>query len=824
MNIVLKTSLKNIFGKPLRTFLVVFSIFVCSICAMLCFDLVSSMKETIGGSSLGISKANCLFTTNEFQAKGLPDGFPECELVKIDVNTEQLYKDIEGEYNYVTTDKLGIYGLNIDAAVNMDFIEPVELGLYETVITGKFAEQFGYKVGDKLIVHDKHKNEVELTITGISSNEKKNYFISNYTAIVNEETSEIISCGIKDVAIIIVDVLDEEQADRGLHMIQEYYPNSTVMNLTTDAAQVAQLNQMVLYFYLVFAIAFLLVIFVTTSICNRIVSERMPFIGTLRSLGMSNARTGRILLLENTLYALLGSIPGVIVYGFLRVPILRSYNNAGRVGSSFKAAIPPMSALVIIGVIIGAVIVECFIPMKAILKALKTSIRDIIFDNRDTAYRFSRSGLIIGLVFVVIAVIAGFFSKNLVAAIICLLFSVTSLALLFPWILRGITNLTRKLADKKESSKWSLASVEVISRKSTVGSGVLCVTAAAMCVIVFSFVQSALLGINTIYYSSDVILSCNKDMNTYSFVRDLDGVNEIEPVYMAGTLIQINDEVTEYGEGASIYALNEGGFKYYNIFEGLPDTMENGSILISEKYAEKKGLNIGDTVRITYSPSSVLPIIREYKIASFFEMESFGGSGSTGTFFLSERDYKEIFKDKPGMLMIKCDDPDYVANMIRTYAVGNYSDVQTLNEIIEDQEKGNAQLKTVVIIIILVAVGMTFIGMVSNQLIGFEGRKKECAVMLSTAMDRGNLSGILFREMLITALSASFIGTVIGVIMVAVINIATSNNETMTMDVETNPGLTLLFCVLLVVAFTATVLFPIAHLKKMKIAEQIKYE
>ena len=78
MNLVLKTSLKNIFGKPLRTFLVVFSVFICSICAMLCFDLVSSMKKTLGGSSLGLSKANCLFTTNEFYAKGLPDGFPEC--------------------------------------------------------------------------------------------------------------------------------------------------------------------------------------------------------------------------------------------------------------------------------------------------------------------------------------------------------------------------------------------------------------------------------------------------------------------------------------------------------------------------------------------------------------------------------------------------------------------------------------------------------------------------------------------------------------------------------------------------------------------------
>ena len=48
----------------------------------------------------------------------------------------------------------------------------------------------------------------------------------------------------------------------------------------------------------------------------------MSYIGTLRSLGMSTSRTGRILLLENVLYAVLGSIPATVLYSFIRVPIL----------------------------------------------------------------------------------------------------------------------------------------------------------------------------------------------------------------------------------------------------------------------------------------------------------------------------------------------------------------------------------------------------------------------------------------------------------------------------------------------------------------------
>ena len=820
MNIILKTSLKNIFGKPLRTILVVFSIFLCSICAMVCFDFVSSAEKLLDGSALGLSKADCLLAANDYSLKGLPEDFPECEKLEIVANSEHLYKPIDGEYNYVTYEKLAIYGVNVDSAVNIGFIDPVELGLCETVITGKFAEAYGYSVGDTFTVHDRQENEVELKIVGISHTES-NYFIGKYTAIVNEETSKIISCGRNNASMVIIDIYNQDEAVEGINMIQDYYPTAILLNFVVDESALAALHQLLLYFYLIFAITFLLVIFVTASICNRIVSERMPFIGTLRSLGMSNARTGRILLLENTLYGLLGSVPGILIYGLIRNPVLDMIFGAKREGSGFKSDIPPMSALVIIAVIIGAIIVECAIPFKAIMKALKTSIRDIIFDNRDTAYRFSKSGFIIGLVLVAGAVVSAFFSKDLIAAIVCMACSVTALALLYPRIFKGVTDLVRKIADKKEDAKLSLACVEAISRKSTVGSGVLCVTAAAMCVIVFTFVQSATTSVSTNDFQSDVTITCDDKMKAFSFVDKIDGVTETEVVYTSVDDFLLNDQALSDRESGTFYVLPENGFKYYTAFEDLPATTENGSIIVNDKYAEKNGLNIGDTVKITYSPTGFVPIVREYKITSFFSSDSLF---NTACFFLSERDYKEVFRDTPGYILIMCDNPSRVANLIRTYAVNSYSEVKTKAEIENDERTENAKMRALTAGIILISVGMTLIGMASNQLIGFEGRKKECAVMLSTAMGRSTLSGILFKEMLITSLTASTIGTSVGVLMVFILNNATSASEEMEMAIELDPVMTVLFFIFLVAAFTATVLFPIKNLRKMRIAEQIKYE
>ena len=125
--------------------------------------------------------------------------------------------------------------------------------------------------------------------------------------------------------------------------------------------------------------------------------------------------------------------------------------------------------------------------------------------------------------------------------------------------------------------------------------------------------------------------------------------------------------------------------------------------------------------------------------------------------------------------------------------------------------------------VIAVGLGMTFVGMVSNQLIGFDGRKKECAVMLSTSMGRKKLSGILVKEMLITSALASVAGTLTGLILCKVIDAAMQNSQ---LYMPVNPDLLkcLIFCIVLILVFTGTVLFPLNHLRKMKLSETLKYE
>lgn len=821
MNIILKNSLKNIFGKPFRTLLVLFAIFTCSLCAMLSFDLGSSLDRLFADLFASVSRADIMVVSGGSDLSELPEGFPEADTMRLVSNSELLYKKIDGEYCYVTTETLGIYGVDIDEAVDMKFITPMEVGYGEIIVTKTFAEEYGYEIGDKITVHDRAYEEMELTIGGFMPDDNKNPILNGNTGIVNLETSDDLSCGYREANVLMVDLKDDKKIDEAKDMIKESFPDASITDLFLSESDMVMINELKAVFFLLFAITFLLVIFVTASICNRIVSERMSFIGTLRSLGMSAAGTGRILLLENVLYALLGSVPATVFYGLIRDPIMNGmFMGTDSEGSSVLFEIPKLSPALLAGVIIGAVAIECLIPLKSILKALKTSIRDIIFDNRDTEYRFSRTTLITGLVCLGVSVITFFFRHNIFAAILCLLTTVGALAFLFPRLLKLVTQGIEKISEKMNKPSWALAAVEARSRKSTVGSGVLSATAAAMCIIVYVTAMGMTGTISVMPYECDVVFTPTKACRYYTYIDHLDSVEGTEPLYYSLEEFRLNDE-TKSSIGY-FYGLPDDGFKYFTGFKDLPDSIDEGKVLVDRKYASRKGIAEGDTINLTINPTGAFPIEREYTVQKIIEPNAY--DQGTEAIMIRESEYKAMFFDLPGDILIKCGDPDTVKQTLETYGKGAYLSVKTLDEIVEEQESGNAKTLAVITAIIVIAVSMTAVGMISNQLIGFEGRKKECAVMLATSMNKSKLSGILLKEVLITSITASAVGTLTGTMLTLVIKAALDNAESIVVNLRADPVVTLVFFVILTLVFTATVLFPVKNLRKMKISEQIKYE
>ena len=62
---------------------------------------------------------------------------------------------------------------------------------------------------------------------------------------------------------------------------------------------------------LVFAMAIIMIVYVIGSLNKIIITERLPVIGTFRSIGATKHKMNGILVLENALYGLIGGVIGV---------------------------------------------------------------------------------------------------------------------------------------------------------------------------------------------------------------------------------------------------------------------------------------------------------------------------------------------------------------------------------------------------------------------------------------------------------------------------------------------------------------------------------
>jgi len=822
MNILLKTTIKNIFGKPFRTLLVVFSIFACSFVAFFSFDLMNTTEDLLYNMLKSMSgDAELAVVMNKLDTSRLPEGLPEYDSLTMTIFSETIYEDIEGEYQIVSTENATVVSMNPEMCVDKGYIPDMEIGDGETVLTERYAKKMGLGVGDVIEFHDMAGDTHEFKIVKIVTEDVKSLFIRGSSALINEAGGDILSCGKGASGRVLLNILDDTQVDNAQNILEDVFGEQNVvfMGLTDDKKAI--LDELIGYLVILFVVTFLLVIFVSFSICERIVGERMSFIGTLRSLGLSTGRTAVILLSENALYALIGSIPGYLVYNAIRTPLYSSlFTITGPNGESVAMDFPPISPMLIAAIVAGAVLVECMIPLKAVLKALKTPIRDIIFDNRDTEYRFSRGGIITGIVMACIALISFIFGRGLMASAICMVTAVVALGLLYPVILKGVSSLIIMLAEKLEWSKLALAARESIARKSTVGSGVLCATSATMCIIIY-VITTAMVGVTVDkVYESDVVVSANASAKHFSFVDHLEGVTDVEYVYGRMDFVTINDN--EITSAAQIYGYPDGGYKMFNGVIETPEAVADGTIYVEEAWAKRNQTDIGDTVKVVFDEQGVFPIMKQFSVAGFFKADSLDALNNN--FLISEADFKSIYHDNPQYLLVKCENPDKVAEDIEKYGVKicNYS--KTLQQLIDEMEQAIAEEQMIYNVLVGIAIFMTCVGVISNQLIGFEGRRKECAVMLSTAMSKRTLSGVLLLEMFIAAITSVSAGTLMGAFLLSVLKNAADNSEALRIYGDMNYASVVMMCVGMLAVFALTTLFPIKNMRKMKLSEQLKYE
>ncbi len=470
-------------------------------------------------------------------------------------------------------------------------------------------------------------------------------------------------------------------------------------------------------------------------------------------------------------------------------------------------------------VFIGAVLVECVSPIFSLAKAVKTAIRDIIFANKDTEYVLSKKQTVAGFIFLTIGIIADVFGTGKMAVlVISLVCIVLALALLMPAVLKIASKVLSGLFSKLKSPVASLASSEICSKKSTVSSAVLCATAVYLSVTIFIISTSISAMVQNTGYKADVIMfNATQEKYMYSFIKDIEGVTAVEYMYERFDTLNIDGERLQ--GNFDVMALPNKEF--FDMIPDYPDSLEENEFVMNEKYAKKFGFEIGDTINLSLNAGGIFPITREFTLTGYVNTLNY--NTSMPVLIINKDVFIEVYHDYPLQILVKGDNPEYIMKTMENYVLDKNAGFYTEESYRQQIAESNSSMTGILSFLMILGVVLTVIGTSGNQIIGFEGRRREYAVMYSTSMNRKQIKRLIFLENMIST------GTAVVVAICTsrfLMNLIERILDTIDMAIEIQVSFSAYITAGIVfwIVLMFTCLSPMRSLHKMNIASELKYE
>lgn len=811
---LLKYTIGNILSKPGRLAVILICMTAACLAGYMAIDFGDAYKKTLTNVFTN-SAGNANFLVMYQGTGGITDDIfedlPATESVCAKTLRKREIRRDEKLYNYAITDEVTVYTFSdMDTAHSMELIPynvAPENG--EIAISEEYCRKYGYVDGDVIMLYDTDDNEHPFKVKGTFS---PCYFINRYSAVISQE-SYIMLKGDSPNYSAFVDVKDDDKCIEFKEQMKEKHPNVTVLleNFINEEEKTI-IDTITGVLYLAFVLVFVLVIFVTVSFTEKIITERMSVIGTLRSIGMSMRKTTAILLFENILYGILGSIFGFLLYLIVK-KIGVSYFFSWAPAQWHSTKVNPM---IFLPVMLGAVLIQILVPLKEVLRAVKTSIRDIIFETRDSEYKLSYKKTAAGAVCIVLGLILGAFFDDLYILSTCILLIIFGSALVIQFAVRKLTLLLAKLFESKNMPVAELAARETGSKKPNSGNAVLTVATVSAAAAIFVMVSSMLYAFEKPLYDTDIVVS-DTSMKTekYEYIKDTEGVDDVEYIYM-------NYEGLKFGEDDKRYTMPLMSLPASGQYLGmgaLPSDMGFYEMIIDPPTAAKMNVSEGDSIDITFHYSGIFP---EKKTMTVKMITSESQIGTSGMIILSDGLFKELYSDTVSMILIRTSDPGAVKRGLEP-TLTNGETVQTLEEFTKESRKDSTKFIAIMLAVMASAIALTLIGISGNQLIGFAARKKEYAMLHSCACSQSKIIRLILVE---NALLFGISCIAAGLICIPVSSLIARIFVLMDMGLNATIRYNMLFgCIFLLWVITMlTSMTPIKSLKKMNTAMELKYE
>lgn len=773
MKTVVKSLIKSIMEKKFRAFLVIFSIVIStglffsssSITSSLVDMYTDKLKSTTGHADLVVK--NDENSSSLFEIQPI-DSIDHLLTYGIGETVTHGYVTQENKKSqWFTIHGIELADLNTISPYTLEKSDSAPFEGNQIVISRKMADTLGLEVGDNLeinIAGVPHQLQVvnAAYATGIFLEET-----AMGSAIIPKSTmSSILQSG-DNVSTLHIKLNDIQDKQLVLDTLKSQYPGFIVKEPISKSDIQGQIGALPTALYITLIVVSFMSIFIIYTCFKVVVLERMPLIGTLRSVGITRSRANTILLTESALYGLTGGVLGTAVgIGFLYViSWLTTPDYMRESGIDLN-----ITAANLITSILFALLLCIFSSLIPIIKSSRASIKSVVLQQFEQKPIKAKFNVVFGIIIIALSFISSMIvTGKLSIAVVAV--SVILLGIAVTMLVPGLTGLFCIVSEKLYRALFG--NIGVIAVKNLKGNKSILNSISLMAIGISSliFIQSASTSI--LSATSEIY----KTITNYDIQMQVPGVDgqslqqitDIEGVADAyGNYAVMNVEVEGKGTIQMIDSADQTKHLSYWNFDGLDNQqvyseLHSGrKIVLGTAAMQRLGVQKGDEITLHLPGGSFTYEV----IANFDTLLSTGNIGIIGEEQLRNDGnfnyYTNIYIKASG-------DIESLADRLDTVPLMSKPLVLTTKEIEKGYTDSNKMMFTVLQAFAMLSMLIGLIGIVNNLIISFIERKKMIAMMRSIGLSKSQLWGMLCIESFTSGIIGGVVGCFGGFLFVSIL-------------------------------------------------------
>lgn len=827
MNIILKYILTNVKERKARTAVMLLSILLSTTLLFVSFSIGSSYESAQRKMARGMAGSATISISMAGDAGGIrANSIPKLAGIGASVGMLQ-QSSLYHENGYYETVDLIAADLSQLSQINKPrLLNGGEISGFfgnKIILPDRFTSKYGIKKGDTVTLQV-NGTPVRFEVAEIAAYDT--VFLRQTrgaTALLPLSTmAQLMGRPADQYSEILVKPAQNVSTDELIRELKTALPGSgyRVAKTVNERQIVADARQKSMPFFLISFFSLTMSVFIIYSSYKVITLDRLPVIGTFRSIGATQKMVTQILLWESLLYGGIGGLIGIPVGLFVLKLILQGLGQSLSQGVAIPVVVSPLG---IIASLLMAVIVSLFSAWAPVRRASRLPIKEVVLgtveENRAPRRQLVLAGVVLFVVSLLLPKIAsgrmlylagGFSLLGLIAATILIIPAVTDFICVGLEFLYGLLfqNEGRLAARNMKESKSVAQNITLLF---------ISVSAVIAISVVGNFVTTY---IGDVFSGAELqgFADAQMEPGFVEQVKDMDGIEKVLPLLVFDNDLQGNGvtfsrlEATDnLGWYSSMFAL------HYTQSDMQADAVaafaQGRAMVVSEDWLKQKGLSVGDTVAVSNGTTTGL-----YVIAGSFKSRATDVQAVIPT-----GDAVVDFGTRPyGLLAYTAADPDAImvqlrdlfgntSNWSRTVAEFNADALSTVGAFLQP-------MHSMTYFILLLAT----VGIINNLLINYMQKRRTIAMYRSVGLsNRQNI-----KMTLIEGFSSGLIGAVIAMgvsyLEIQTIFLVTGPKIAMAPQLDANTFLLAGAMGILITLLGSVV--PIFKSRKMKLVQELKFD